>query len=138
MTFQPYAPPEHGGGARPAVILFYRVYAAFVALGWLALMVSSAFFYASVRGTALFDPATGATIAGGAGEETVAIVLIATGAAGFLFYAFAAAVPFKPWGWTLALVAIALGALGLTIVVAIPLLLKWRSPLVKAAFRRLP
>jgi hypothetical protein len=53
-----------------------------------------------------------------------------------VFFAAAAAVPRAPWGWTVGLVAIALGVPTCAIVFAVPLVVKWQSPIVRAAFRR--
>lgn len=46
-------------------------------------------------------------------------------------------VPYKPWGWTVGLVAIALGLTSAGIVFALPLMAFWFKPTVKAAFARL-
>ena len=45
--------------------------------------------------------------------------------------------PAEPWAWTLGLVVIALGMMGITILVCIPMLIAWQKPTVKAAFCRL-
>lgn len=63
-------------------------------------------------------------------------VAIAAGAVA-IFFAGAALVPRTPWGWLVALVAIALGLPSCAIVVAVPLAVRWQSPVLKAAFRRL-
>ena len=44
--------------------------------------------------------------------------------------------PWKPWGWTWALVAIAFGVVASPLF-AVPLLVFWFKPTVKAAFGRL-
>ena len=46
-------------------------------------------------------------------------------------------VPFRPWGWTLGLVAIAFGVSSALILVAAPLLVFWTKSTTKAAFGRL-
>ena len=53
------------------------------------------------------------------------------------FYAIAAFVPFKPWGWSWALAAIALGVVSGGALFAVPLLFFWFRPRLKAAFARL-
>ena len=66
-------------------------------------------------------------------------VLMPVAAAAFaVLHAVAFAAPREPWGWTLGLVAIVVGMAGVTIVVALPLLMAWQKPTTKAAFRRLP
>lgn len=55
-----------------------------------------------------------------------------------VLYAASAFVPRKPWGWSVALVAIAFGVPSVTIVVALPLLVGWMKPTTKAAFGRMP
>jgi hypothetical protein len=111
MTFEPYEPPAAYRDARPAAIRWFRVYAATMATASLALFV----FGAASGGFALCVAST---------------ALIA-------LYAVAACVPFKPWGWTLALVAIAVGVAGVGALVAVPLLILWVRPTVKAAFGRM-
>ncbi len=62
------------------------------------------------------------------------IVLDVLAAALVVVYGIATFVPFKPWGWTLALLAIALGLPNVSAVFAIPLLVFWLKPSTKAAF----
>lgn len=54
------------------------------------------------------------------------------------FYLLAALVPLRPWGWTLALVAIAFAVPSVAIIAALPLLFMWTKPTTKAAFGRPP
>jgi hypothetical protein len=134
MTYEPYAPPgpdSYGRDARPAVILWFRIYAAVMtlaSLGLLALaMLAGA---AATRPEVALDPAA-------ANAPLVAIVLALIAGALVVLYGVATFVPFKPWGWTLGLFAIALGLLGGSAIFAIPLLVFWLKPQVKAAFARL-
>jgi hypothetical protein len=55
-----------------------------------------------------------------------------------VFYAVAALLPLRPWAWTVALLAIAIGLPSVTIVVALPLLRVWRDPITRAAYGRPP
>ena len=64
-------------------------------------------------------------------------LLVTTALLGCL-YAGAASLPLEPWAWTAAVVAIAIGLTSCTIVFALPLLVYWLKPDVKAAFRRPP
>lgn len=101
----PYDAPASTRAARPAVILAYRFSCAFMLVAWLVL--------------------AGLAFANGRSE----IAIPAFGATGF--WVIAMTVPFKPWGWTYGLVALALG------LVTLPLVLAWNKPLVKAAFCRI-
>jgi hypothetical protein len=99
-----YEPPATRSDARPAVIVWFRVYAATLAV-----------LYAGAAWAAW--PALGALS---------------------VFYVVATLLPLRPWSWTVGLVAIAIGIPSVTIVFALPLLLKWRSPITRAAFGRPP
>ena len=106
-----YAPPAEASGARPIAIALFRVHASVVAVAYLvtaALIVSSSPLLSM-------------------GLAAVAVL-----------HALAAAMPLRPWAWTLGLVVLAVGLTGPTFVPAIVLLLRWRSPIVKAAFGRPP
>jgi hypothetical protein len=109
----PYEAPRARGGARPAVIVWFRAYAAL-----------SATIYAGAAGTLAFT---------GLGRAPLLVALIAFA----VVHAAASAVPFKPWGWTLGLVTLGLGLASFTVVVALPLAIAWNKPLVRAAFGRL-
>lgn len=121
MSFEPYRPPSSSRGVRPAAILWFRVYAAMMSLVSLAMLVLVA---TSRLGAAPGDALPALALAG------IALVLA-------VFYAVAAFVPWKPWGWTWALAAIAVGVAGGGAVFAIPLCFFWWKPEVKAAFGRL-
>jgi hypothetical protein len=134
MTFEPYAPPgpdSYGRDARPSVILWFRVYAAVMTLASLAMLgLAIMMGYAATRPEVALD-------ANAAGAPLVAIVLALLAAALVALYGVATFVPFKPWGWSVGLVAIALGLAGGGAIFAIPLLVFWLKPQVKAAFARL-
>ncbi len=44
--------------------------------------------------------------------------------------------PRAPWGWTLGTVVLVLGTTSCFVPIALPLLVAWQKPLVKAAYRR--
>jgi hypothetical protein len=111
VSHSPYEPPATRRDARPAVILWFRVYAAVMAIAYL--------------GIAAF------------GVAAQSSVVVGVGAVLAVLHAFAAFVPFKPWGWTVAIVAIAFGAASVAVFFAIPLLVHWIRPTTKAAFARL-
>jgi hypothetical protein len=133
VSFEPYAPPSRDSDrrdARPAVILWFRIYSAvmmLVSLGFLGLAVLMG--YAATRPEVAID-------ANAAGAPLAAIVLALMSAALVALYGVATFVPFKPWGWTVGLVAIALGLAGGSVIFAIPLLVHWLKPQVRAAFAR--
>lgn len=111
----PYARPA-SADATPRAIFAFRIYAGAMAF---------------VCGASLV------LVAWRAPDGGLRLPMLAAFGALALLYGAAAFVPRTPWGWSLALVAIALGLPSLAIVVALPLALAWRSPLVKAAFRRI-
>ena len=121
MSFEPYQPPASARDARPAVILWFRVYAASMTLLSLSLLVLAV---TSKLGRAEADAMTLLSL--------VAIALVLA-----VIYGVATVVPFKPWGWTWALLAIALGVASGGALFAVPLLVFWFKPQVKAAFARL-
>lgn len=114
MTGDAYRPPETRVDARPSVILWFRVYAATMALVFGAVVVSGFFI----------SPASGLppTLV-----ATPFVVLFTT----------ATFMPLKPWAWTLGMIAIACGLPSCTCLAAFPLLLRWNRPEVKAAFARI-
>lgn len=121
-----YAPPQVSRG-RPAVILCYRLYAGSV----VALFVAFFVFWLAVM-------PFGREQAFDLQDQIVFMVLFGLVAlVGGGFYTAAALVPYKPWGWTFALIAIGLGIPSCMFVVAIPLLVFWFRPETKAAFCRL-
>ncbi len=123
----PYAPPSAASDARPGVIRWFRVFAATSALAYagvaalLALRVTTHTYYPPEIPVAFVElaMALGAALAG-----------VLSGVAAFA--------PFRPWGWSLALVVLGIGAVGPMLFVAAPLLFLWTKPAVKAAFGRLP
>jgi hypothetical protein len=119
MSFDAYRAPAQQRDARPGVIRWFRVYAGLMAI-------------ASAAGLAFAILA--ATTNDASLAPIVTCVLLGALAA---FYGSAAFVPFEPWGWTVALIAIALGLAGCAAVVAIPLLVFWLKPVTRAAFARL-
>jgi len=121
MSFEPYQPPAESRDARPAAIRWFRVYA--VAMAMLSLVPSLLVLTSRL---------------GGAGADTTTVVsLVALSVLLASFYAVAAFVPFKPWGWSWALAAIALGVISGGALFAVPLLFFWFQPRLKAAFARL-
>jgi hypothetical protein len=121
MSFEPYQPPASSRDARPAAILWFRVYAATMTLASLAMLVLAV---TSRLGAARADALPALSLA------AIALLLV-------VLYAVAMLVPFRPWGWTWALAAIALGVASGGALFAIPLLFFWWKPQVKAAFGRL-
>jgi hypothetical protein len=120
--YDPYAPPARSRG-RPSVITWFRAYAAVTALlypGFLGAWLSLA-----PRGDAA------------QGQLGVLLVVILVGLACCGFFTVAAMAPYKPWGWTVSLIAICLGLSSCMAPFAIPLLVFWMKPETKAAFRRL-
>ena len=123
----PYAPPATAPRSRPSVVAWFRAYAA-----------SMSVLYLIITGAAvltLFSIDEGLTDR--SGHTTAAILLVVSALLASL-YAGAAALPLKPWAWTAGIVAIAIGLTGCTIVFALPLLVYWLKPQVKAAFGRPP
>jgi hypothetical protein len=121
MSFEPYAAPAFSRDARPAVILWFRIYAASMTLLSVALLAATLL---SKMGDRNAGASTVLSLA------AIALVLAAV-------YGVATFVPFKPWGWTWGLVAIALGVASGGALFAVPLLVFWFKPQVKAAFARL-
>ncbi len=122
-----YEPPMAERG-RPAIITWFRVYAgATVVLYVIAFLALCQFLTPAV-------PVEGyPTVA----ESTTVLVLGLLVVAFSGLFAVAALVPYKPWGWTVGLIAICLGLSSCTAVAAIPLLIYWMKPATKAAFGRL-
>ncbi|MBX3221201.1 MAG: hypothetical protein KF795_11830 [Labilithrix sp.] len=120
-----YEPPSGVERGRPAVITWFRVYAATTVLLYVGMLV--AWLAVAANGPAM-------------GGAELALVLLIFGVVVLLFgglFAVAAMVPYKPWGWTVGLVAICLGLTSCMAVAAIPLLIYWMKPETKAAFGRL-
>jgi hypothetical protein len=133
MSYAPYAPPgpdSHGRDARPSVILWFRIYAAVMLVASLAILgLALMMGYAATRPEVALDP-------GAAGAPLVAIVTTLFATALVALYGVATLVPFRPWGWSVGLIAIGLGLVGGSAIFAIPLLVYWLKPDVKAAFAR--
>lgn len=121
MSFEPYKPPEASRDARPAAIRWFRVYA--VAMTMLSLVPSLL--------------AVTSRLGGGGADTRTLVALVALSVLLAAFYAVAACVPFKPWGWSWALAAIAFGVVSGGALFAVPLLFFWFEPRLKAAFARL-
>ncbi len=111
-----YAPPTAQEPQTTFVLRAYRAWAVFMAVVYVALAGAFGFFL----------PAPHPVLYAGAAIAFAAL------------YAAAALAPREPWAWTLGLVAIVVGMTGIGIVFAIPLLMAWRRPSTKAAYRRLP
>ena len=120
-----YAPPALERG-RPAVIAWFRVYA-----------VTTLFLYVGMIVGWLLLAAGGPDVHHGPDQAFVLLLIGAFALAFGAFYAVAAMVPYKPWGWTLGLVAICLGLSSCMALAAVPLLVFWMKPETKAAFGRL-
>lgn len=117
--FAPYVAPRAVAYGRPGVITWYRVYAVTMPLCYVLALV--------VWQLAFARP--------GASSSLVAsIALVAVLGAVF---AVAALVPYKPWGWTMGLVAICIGLATCLAPAAVLLLVYWFRPETKAAFCRL-
>jgi hypothetical protein len=126
-----YEPPESSQRGRPAVIMWYRVYASVTLLLYVGFLVLW-----MVMSNAAFSSATPNAQTAQASALMMLIVILVTLFFGF-FYVIAALVPYKPWGWTVGLIAICLGISSCMLVAAIPLLIYWMKPETKAAFGRL-
>jgi hypothetical protein len=126
-----YDPPEYEGDARPAVIIWYRIYAALTTLLSLGLL---AFVVLLAKATTDPQVAVRAGAQEAHGEILLYLILVL---ANTIFFAVATFVPYKPWGWTIGLIAIGLGISSAMLVFAIPLMVYWLKPITKAAFGRL-
>lgn len=113
-----YTPPA-GGGSRPPAIMWFRVYAIASALAVLGFLELWQFL----------------TPNGGSLVQYFQLFLLSSPF--LLIYGIGAAVPYKPWGWTYALILIGLGMLGCLAPFSIILVIMWTRPEVKAAFGRL-
>ena len=107
---------------RPVVIVLFRVYAALGAL------------------VCLTGMAVGIVASTMPYQAGVPLALVVAMVSMFLVVALvhivAAAAPFKPWGWTLGVVTLALGCMSGAIFLAVPLLVHWLRPRCRAAFMR--
>jgi len=136
-SVSPYEPPKTEGAKRPAVILWFRVYAGVIATLSLLAVAASFWLVIKMGNDAIVDLNTGETIAGGPRDKVVLLTMAALGVVFGVLHGVAAAVPYKPWAWVLGIVVIGLGVTGCTVVFAAPLLFYWIKPITKAAFQRL-
>jgi hypothetical protein len=113
----PYAPPTVPASARPATIMWFRLYAAVMALA---------------------NAAGAVVLFTNLAHEAFSVFVAITCLALLAFHVLAVVMPLRPWAWTVGLVVIALGIPGITIVFALPLLIAWMKPTLKAAFGRPP
>jgi hypothetical protein len=119
-------------GAPPAVVFWYRVYAAALAL--LYLFVTLAGVAALLFRDQLVDETTSP-------EEVViaGAVFVLMGGFFFVVYAFGTLIPAQPWAWIVGLVLIALGLTSCCCLpISIPLLIFWLKPEAQAYFGRVP
>ncbi len=125
-----YEPPPSQRG-RPAVITWLRVYAVTI----LALYLGIFALWQFLTPAGPNEPSHGlhATPAGVATVVVLGLLVVGFAA----LHAVAAFVPYKPWGWTVGLLAICLGLSSCTALAAVPLLVFWLKPETKAAFGRL-
>lgn len=130
MDPSPYAPPREVRDARPRVIFWFRIYAAAMtalSLAVLSLAVASAL---SASGAITGAP-------GDASPYYVALLTLGASLVLAVLFAVATFVPYRPWGWSIGLLAIAMGLVSVSVFFAVPLLVLWVRPNVKAAFARL-
>ena len=126
-----YEPPSSDFDIRPRVIVWYRVYAAFMLFLAFAFAVGAGFIaWAQTRPEV-------AVLRGSGEAQTQAMLLVLLGVGLVIFYSVATFLPLKPWGWTFGLVVIALGLTTPLIIATLPMFLAWNKPLVKAAFCRI-
>lgn len=125
----PYAPPE-GASAGPRVIFWYRAYCAAMVLLYVLCVAGGGLLASLGQGPGTSRADAGANLMTGSILVVVGVLLAA-------FYGVATLVPRRPWGWTVGMVAIAIGLTGCTLVAAIPLAIHWVKPRTKAAFQRL-
>lgn len=119
----PYVAPTASRG-RPGVITWYRVFAVAQPLWYVVALV----------GWALTMPVGTGSLVTPLLDLRLHVASIAILGA---FYGFAALVPYRPWGWTVGLVAIALGLATCLAPASVALLVFWLRPETKAAFCRL-
>lgn len=124
------APPPSSG--TPTIVMWFKIYAALMALVYLLLM-----------GLGIFMVVAGAAVAGmeefqgGAEPVVVGVVYAIMGLVFFVAYAFGLFLPRKPWGWIVGIVLIAIGMTSICCLPAtIPLLIFWLKPEAKAYFGR--
>jgi hypothetical protein len=84
--------------------------------------------FAAVRGSATVVQST---------TSATSWLLVVCGLGLATFFGAAIFVPFKPWGWAFASIAIAVGLPSIGFPFALALALQWTKPTTKAAFARL-
>lgn len=120
--------PEDFDEPRPRAIFWYRAYAAVMLLASVVLLALS-----TMTAWAHAQPEI-ATLPGKADAQGLVILFFLMSAAAVAFYAVATFMPLRAWAWSFGLVVIALGCLGVTVLVCLPLLLAWLKPDVRVAF----
>ena len=119
--------PSHSPEQKPAVIVWYKIYLAFLTFLFL--------FVVAVGGFLMIAPINAEDLDGmppmifGIIYMVMGIGLLIPVIAGFFL-------PKKPWVWVYHLVMICIGMTGCTIVFSIPLLIFWIKPDVKTYFGR--
>lgn len=125
--YEPYAPPVFARG-RPSVIAWFRVYALLMLCSPPAFLVAWAFLTPpGSRESGETRPLSLSLLA-----PWLIVIVPFVG-----FWLTAAMVPYRPWGWTFALVAICFGLPSCLTPLAIPLFVFWLKPETKAAFSRI-
>ncbi|MCF6311480.1 MAG: hypothetical protein L3J39_03430 [Verrucomicrobiales bacterium] len=118
---------QPSNAAKPVVLIWYKVYLAF--LGFLFLAVAG-------LGAVLMLAPLEAEDLDGLPPELIGGIYLAMGLLLFAPVAFGFFLPKKPWVWVYHLVMICIGMTGCTIVFSIPLLIFWLKPEVKTCFGR--
>lgn len=126
-----YEPPSYSGRERPPVIVWFRVYAATMALVQLVAVAMVVL--------RMWQRTNADVYVRDRDADVVLLVLLLVFLFFLGFFVVATFVPYKPWGWSVGLVAIGLGCSGIVgMIICVPMLLYWLKPITKAAFGRLP
>ena len=138
--YNPYQPPTAGsayGGwepVRPAVVVWFRVYAAVMTLIYLATTIGS-FWLASWMADAP-DGLRGSEADERAG---MGMMLLVVSLACLVAFGVGLFMPARPWAWVYGIVLICIGLTScLTMPATIPLIIFWIKPETKAYFGRDP
>lgn len=115
-----YASPA-AEDATPRVLFFFKLYASVLAV-----------VYASAT---VLVPLVFLRTAGHVPPMQVVVSVLFAGVAAV--HVVAARAPREPWAWSLAAVLLVMGVLSCYLPFALPLLIAWNKPLVRAAHRRL-
>ena len=140
------SPPPPLLPGKPGVVFVYRLWCALFVVLWLGMAL---YGFLEVRGIvepdlgliegALVhnDPAAKTRLIAEKREDAVGLCVI--GGLVAVFYGFAAAVPRKPWGWVVGIVAVGGTVLPFIVTAAgmVPILIYWGRPEVKRHFGRL-